>query len=388
MGQFYFGDNVDKWVNFKLALTHLKQTLIDEWEQVNRNQQEAQLSTKLFARLASITLIDKYQAYQLLSDRWKVISTDLEMMQTEGINVTRHVEPNMVIKKKDGKETEVQDGWKGRIMPFDLVQNTYLKDEVQYLKEKKGKLSEMSARLDSFVETVKEENDNSPLLNDKNNGFVKGELTKAIKDIYDDIDSEEITLLNQYIALLGNKPTKLEKVSFTEAHPQVHWKNIEPNKDGTYGKGKVNAYLQTLKEEFIFDPESMEGKLIEANQLLDEQSALKTYIKEKAELLDKKTRTIIGSLTDNQIKNLLALKWITPLCDDLAEMPGEVVNYLTRQVQKLADKYAVTYSQIANDIETSEQELAGIMGQLTGNEPDMQGIAELTSLLKGKDDEC
>lgn len=56
---------------------------------------------------------------------------------------------------------------------------------------------------------------------------------------------------------------------------------------------------------------------------------------------------------------------------------------LTGQVQALAEKYAVTYSQVANEIKTTEQELADMMGELTGNEFDQQGLAELTSLLKG-----
>ena len=53
-------------------------------------------------------------------------------------------------------------------------------------------------------------------------------------------------------------------------------------------------------------------------------------------------------------------------------------------MQALADKYAVTYSQIANEIKTTEQELAQMIGELTGNEFDMQGLGELASLLKGE----
>lgn len=53
-------------------------------------------------------------------------------------------------------------------------------------------------------------------------------------------------------------------------------------------------------------------------------------------------------------------------------------------MQALADKYATTYSQVTSDIKTTEQELAEMMGELTGNEFDMQGLAELTNLLKGE----
>ncbi len=65
-------------------------------------------------------------------------------------------------------------------------------------------------------------------------------------------------------------------------------------------------------------------------------------------------------------------------------MPNAVINQLTRQVQALADKYAVTYSQVANEIKNTEQELAQMMSELTGNEFDMQGLNELTRLLKGE----
>ncbi|HCE3245860.1 type I restriction-modification system subunit M [Vibrio parahaemolyticus] len=363
---------------------YLKTTLIEGWENVNRNRQQAQLSVELFERMQPIALVDKYQAYQLLSDQWKIISADLEMMQTEGFAATKQVDPNMVTKKKDNKETEVQEGWKGHIMPFELVQKIYLNDDVQELIAQEAQLAEVTSSLEEIIEAIKEEDDNSLLLNDKNDAFVKSELTKAVKEIYADVDSEEITLLNQYVALLDSKAKKPAKLAFIEANSTVGWTKIEPNKDGTYGKGKVNAYLQTLRAGFSFDPETIEGKVVKASQLLDEQAELKADIKKKYNQLHIKTKTTIEKLSDKQINTLLELKWITPLCDELIAMPSAVVNRLTNKVQALADKYAVTYSQVANEIQTSENELAEMMGQLTGDEFDMQGLAELTKLLKGE----
>lgn len=81
---------------------------------------------------------------------------------------------------------------------------------------------------------------------------------------------------------------------------------------------------------------------------------------------------------------MLHLKWIAPLCNELLTLPNTVITQLTRQVQALADKYAVTYSQVANEIKTTEKELADMMGELTGNKFDMQGLTELASLLKGE----
>ncbi|MFT5706024.1 MAG: type I restriction enzyme M protein [Oceanospirillaceae bacterium] len=363
---------------------YLKKTLIEGWKTVNRNQQEAQLSVALFNRLEPIALVNKYQAYQLLSNQWQTIGADLEMMQTEGGGATKQVDPNMVIKKKDGKDTEVQEGWKGHIMPFELVQVTYLKIDVQALAKQETKLTEVTSILEGIIEEIKEEDDNSPILNEKNDSFVKAELTKAIKAIYFGVDSEEITLINKYIALLDKKAKKPEKLEFISTHTLVHWNKIEAAKDGTYGKAKVNLYLQALRAGFTFDPESYEGKVVKTDLLLAEQAELKADIKDKANQLHLKTKTTIEALSNEQVDNLLVLKWIKPLCSELAGMPNSVINNLTTKVQALADKYAVTYSQVANDIQTSETELADMMGQLKGNEFDMQGLAELTTLLKGE----
>ena len=97
-----------------------------------------------------------------------------------------------------------------------------------------------------------------------------------------------------------------------------------------------------------------------------------------------KTKNTIENLTSERVNNLLHLKWIAPLCSELGAMPNAVITQLTTQVQNLADKYAVTYSQATNEIKTTEQELAEMLSELTGNEFDMQGLAELTSLLKGE----
>lgn len=363
---------------------YLNTHLIQGWEGVKRNQQEAVFSAELFTRLSKIALIDKYQAFQFLNDQWQIISADLEMMQTEGFAVTKQVDPNLVIKKRDGKDTEVQDGWKGYILPFELVQKAYLIEDLEELQSQESKLAEVISQIEEIIESFTEEEKDSSILNDKNDAFVKSELSKKLKDIYADVDSEEIRTINEYIATLDNKAKKPEKLAFVTEHPNVGWENVEANKDGTYGKGKINIYLQTLRAKFEFDPEEFEGKVVKADQLLTEETELKTEIREKTNALHLTTKTTIEGLTDEQVNNLLHLKWIAPLISELAAMPSVVISQLTSQVQALADKYAETYSQVANQIKTTQQELAEMMGELTGNEFDLQGLAELTNLLKGE----
>ena len=294
----------------------------------------------------------------------------------------------MVIKKKDGKDVEVQDGWKGHILPFDLVQQTYLSEDLQDLESQETKLTEVISQIEEIIESLTEEEKDSPILNDKNDAFAKAELTKALKEIYADVDSEEIRTLYEYIALLDDKAKKPEKLAFVEAHAEIDWQKIEANKDGTYGKTKVNAYLQTLRAGFEFDPETYEGKIVNADKLLTEQTELKADIKAKASALHLETKITIEGLTDEQVKEILHLKWIAPLSREFSSMPSRVITQLTSKVQALADKYAVNYSQVTKKIASIEQELSGLTDKLTGNEFDMQGLDELTSMLKGEEDDC
>ena len=82
-------------------------------------------------------------------------------VQTEGFGATKQVDPNMVIKKKNGNDVEVQEGWLGRIIPFELVQETLLHEEATALKEKEERLTQVTAEqqeiLDSLTEEEKEE---------------------------------------------------------------------------------------------------------------------------------------------------------------------------------------------------------------------------------------
>nr|WP_227502730.1 type I restriction-modification system subunit M [Klebsiella variicola] len=97
---------------------HLNAELIQNWQSVKRNQQEAALSAELFARLAPIGLIDKYQAYQFLNNQWQLISADLEMMQTEGFTATKQVDPNIVIKKKTARTLKCKTAGKAISCPL------------------------------------------------------------------------------------------------------------------------------------------------------------------------------------------------------------------------------------------------------------------------------
>ncbi len=301
----------------------LRRALLDQMLTLNVHRQETLISEELFARLAPLPLIDRYHAYQILDDHWQPITTDLEIIQTEGFDASRVVDPNFVIKKKDGKDVEVQDGWRGRIMPFELVQMTHLKKDLDALREKETRLSEITASIEEALESLSEEEKSGDTVNDAGDKFVGAAVTKEAKSL-----------------------------------------------------------LADAKKSGDFDPESYEAKIIQVADWLAEEKTLKAAIKQASAALHLKTKSTIENLSDPQVRDLLERKWIIPLSNELHRMPDLQIDGLTRKLEALVEKYHITYADNAREIQNTETELAVMIGELDANEFDLKGLEELKTLLE------
>lgn len=302
----------------------LRHALLDQMLTLNVHGQEALISEELFARLAPLPLIDRYHAYQILDDHWQPIATDLEILQTEGFDASRVVDPNFVTKKKDGKDVEVQDGWKGRIMPFELVQMTHLKKELDALREKETRLSEITASIEETYDSLSEEEKSADIVNDAGDKFVPAAVAKEAKLLLADAGRSD---------------------------------NL--------------------------DPDSYEAKIIQMADWLTDEKTLKAAIKQAAAALHLKTKSTIEGLSDAQVHDLLERKWIIPLIDALYRLPDQQIEGLTRKLEALVEKYRITYADNARKIQQTETELAGMIADLAANEFDSKGLTELKTLLAG-----
>ena len=118
---------------------------------------ETSVANEVFDLIEPFALVDKYDAYQALDDAWSVIAADLEMLQAEGFDAARKVDPEYVLKKKGGKDVEVQDGWKGHVLPFALVQDVLLGDEASQLRDLQDELSRVNGECESLKEELPKE---------------------------------------------------------------------------------------------------------------------------------------------------------------------------------------------------------------------------------------
>lgn len=145
--------------------------------------EEEELSRQIDGLLGGTPLIDGYDAYQALDDVWSGISIDLEIMQTEGMDAVTRVDPNMVVKKKGGKDVEVQDGWAGRVLPFELVQEKLLVKEVASIFAAEARVAAIDQELTELLENLDEEERGCDAITEDGDAFVPAELKKAVKAI-------------------------------------------------------------------------------------------------------------------------------------------------------------------------------------------------------------
>ncbi|MCF2682107.1 type I restriction-modification system subunit M [Faecalicatena contorta] len=296
---------------------YLKERLICQMEEVQPVKEEIKIGNNIFARLADIPLVDKYHAYQVLDDEWIKIAIDFDIIGTEGKAAVKVVEPNLIMKK----DKELQEGWKGRILPFDLVQGVFLSDQLAEIKEKERRIEEIISEYEEMIEEMAEEDKESEILNEAQDAFQAKGVTARLKEL---------------------------------KHPETE------------------------------DEKKLKEMLEQYTKLSKEEKETKKEIKDLTAALHIKTKETIESLTDIQAEELLVEKWIRPLQEELMDIPRQVIGELIKQVRTLGDKYETTLIGIEKEIKEVEKSLVSMLDELCGNESDMKGIASLKALLGGE----
>lgn len=300
---------------------YLNEELINNMDKISISNGINVLSSVLFDKLSTIPLIDKYSAFQLLDDEWQKIVVDLEIIQTEGFKVTKNVEPNLIYKNKSGIDYEVQDGWKGRILPFELVQETHLNDKRSMINKCEERLLEIPIEYEEIIESLTDEEKENSFLNEAKDSFVFKEVTNKIKELKKDYSEEGILL---------------------------------------------------------------KDKLLRVENLQKEEKELRSKIKNETILMHNKTKEVIENLSDDEVYALLKKKWIESIISNLNKAPKTIIDTLIKQIEKMDKKYKETYFDLEREIKETEKLLCEMIDQLEGNEYDMKGLSEFKSLLLGE----
>lgn len=316
-----------RFVDFEEFLNN--QLLID-LDKIPINKLDTNIVNNIFARINDMPIVDKYYLYQEISDVYAIIAQDLETIQIEGKECIIKVDPHMVLKKKGDEKVEVQDGWEGHILPFDLIEQIYFKSDLELLESKNNHLNDIKNRYD---------------------------------ELFDGLDEEEKNI-------------------------KVGSQSILNDKEDDFSSKGIKAYVKIIsKEKDKFDEESIEHRLLEVDKMIKDKSLLTKEIKSLKTSLMNKTKEKIESLTYEECLTIFKFKWIKPILDSINKMTELLIENIIQKISLLSKKYDNTMIDISNNIKEAEKELSTMIDDLEGNEFDIKGLSELQKLLNGDENE-
>jgi type I restriction enzyme M protein len=229
---------------------------------------------------ASVTLVDKYDAYEVLLSYWnEVMSDDVYLLVQDGYKAARDIEVftrTITKKKKDGTEEKktTETGWDGKLVPKVLVIEMFFLAKQKAIDDLETVIAAAHTELDEMIENAEDNSIINEILKD-NRKLDKAELKKKLKDKTQ--DAEEQAVLQSLLVLVV----------------------------------RIDEGTKTLKDLRV--------------------------------ALDQETRQQYAKLTDAQcLELLLERKWYGSLVNGVFALYRAVNNRIAERVIKLADRYGKT----------------------------------------------
>lgn len=120
-----------------------------------------ELAEVILTNFEAVTLIDKYDAYEVLLSYWnEVMSDDVYLIVQDSYKVIRDIEVfYSEKKKKDGTSEKKETGWDGKLIPKTLIIEMFFDKEKKAIDAAELIVANLQVGLDEFVENVTEDDD-------------------------------------------------------------------------------------------------------------------------------------------------------------------------------------------------------------------------------------
>ena len=265
-----------------------------------------ELAEKLVNEYKDITLIDKYDVYEVLLYYWQeVMADDIHLILKDGYISARELEIDIEQKKstdkKTGEEktTEREKGWDGKIIPKGIVAKAFFKKEADALAEVEAIIEASESKL---AEIAEEHAGEEGVFNDCECLTDKGGIsTDAVKKVI----------------------AAAEKAIKKGEEPEIDEDN-----------------LRVLQEYIKYDAQLKEKKKL---------------VRDMAKLLWDNVRATYALLTEAEIKDLvLNKKWFTAVNDGIEALYTAISTRIASRIALLAERYDETLPAIektAGDLE-------------------------------------
>ena len=323
-------------------------------EDVSARELIISLAEDILAEFEHLTLIDKYDVYQVLLAYWnEVMNDDVSLIISEpdgyaNARVTDNIEEEITQGKNKG-EMKVT-GWEGRLIPKAIVIDTFLREEKNAIEEAENVVAETESQLSDLIESADEE---SALADVAENGKVKTkDLEAKIEELTQYVETEETIELELLMDQLPMQKKRLQ--AYLVGHPRC--KSALTDK-GTVNKSSIMLRLLVIRTEENI-PESLQDDVNQLKAALELCGMISDYnkvVKDLNKALDEKCRARYDSLTHEEILELLVnKKWFDSIFFGIADLYAAISHHLTNRIIELADRYEDTLPEL--DKVTTEYE--------------------------------
>ena len=305
----------------------------------------AQTILKEFERLS---LIDKYDVYQVLLAYWnEVLSDDVSMIISDdvGYGVARKTENIMKETKKtdaDGNPEFKVVGWEGKLIPKELIISELFPEEKRAMDE----LVEFVVETDSRLMSLIEESPEDSILSEVNEG---GKIkSKEIKKKIDEIMSHVHTPLIDGLVKLQNMLPMKKKEYVAYINNNIILEVAYTDKR-TVTKTSVAYALEMARAEAPVPDAYVDDytELKDAFELTKKSEESTKLIKEMDKELDKKVRERYVTLTDDEIIELLVnRKWYYTIGIGINDLYVAISHQLADRIIELSKRYENTLPEL------------------------------------------
>lgn len=285
----------------------LKKTLIEG--KTNPSVKET-IKDRLFETYNNIPLIDVYQVYQAFVDNWTGTDEDLARIEDEGWSICAEIEPNMITKKDSKTKTTVEEqkGWKGKILPFDMIKKEFFADDYEEMKKFSDKAESYKAEYIQIWEDLEEDTKSLIAKENDEENFDEKKIAKVLKEHVSDEIKNNLQKIRDLIAAeknLNKEVKVIESGLDNKAKEKILELSEDEVKDLLFKKWivpvteNINGIAKAVFVSFSAQIESLRKKY--ENPL----SSLSEEIEDTSNFLKESMNHLVGSSIDMKAIKLL-----------------------------------------------------------------------------------
>ena len=349
-----YGDKIDnaflRWEGYAKGLL----TTVDQNTDIK--EMIVLLSKKLVEEFEKITLLNKYDVYQVLLAYWNdTLNDDVMMIKTDkkgyGLaRVTENIIGTVTSGKNKGNEKIV--GWEPVLIPKEIVIEALFPEEKNAIENTKDIIAETELMLEELLESTDE---NTALSSITEDGKIKiKDLEEEIDEILSHIQTDETKALEKMLSIFPTISRKKLYSEYIDKNPLC--KNAF-NDRGLVNLKSINERLVEIRSNAEI-PEKYKEDYEELTAALDFVRKINEFnklLKELETALDEKCRDRYKSLTDEEIIDLLVnRKWIYSIYSGIGDLYSAISHHLANRLIELAERYEDTLPSLSKEVDEYE----------------------------------